>query len=321
MHNHAALRLVLWSVVALLLVAILLFFLLGGAHRFKFLKNWTAGVISHTYPNGEKYTVGDTTLTEPVRDIRINWISGTVTICVRDDITDIRLTETIDGTAPDAANDPDRQMHWLLDDHVLYIQYCASKVFTGSIHWGDKQLTVEIPAAYVTSLEHLSIDAVSAGVEGNGLSSLQELEIDSVSGSVQLQNISSSRAKISTVSGEIRLHEVAFDTLDLDTTSGKAEISGCLGRVKLDTTSGALRLTSRTPLHALDADTVSGDIDLYLPEDTEGFTVNFDHVSGKFSCAFPMTSQKDTYIYGKGVALFAVDTVSGDVRIHALPAD
>ena len=65
---------------------------------------------------------------------------------------------------------------------------------------------------------------------------------------------------------------------------------------------------------SIEAETVSGEIILYLPEDT-GFTAELDSVSGEFKCDFEVSEKKDRYQSGDSSNYYEFDTVSGDVRI------
>lgn len=72
----------------------------------------------------------------------------------------------------------------------------------------------------------------------------------------------------------------------------------------------------RTAPEALDIQTISGNIDLSLPEDVS-FTLEFHSTSGELSSDLPYRAEEGRYIFGNGEGEYKIGTVSGDVRITA----
>ena len=62
-------------------------------------------------------------------------------------------------------------------------------------------------------------------------------------------------------------------------------------------------------------ETVSGDLNLTLPEDC-GFTLEKDTVSGRFSSELPTTEQNGKIVYADGHCEIEVEGVSASVHIR-----
>ena len=132
--------------------------------------------------------------------------------------------------------------------------------------------------------------------EGAGF---EDIDVDSVSASCNIQN-------------------VTCDTFEADTVSGDITARfNAVSKFMVDSTSADCRLEAFTAPDELEADMVSGNIELAIPE-SSGFTVSFDSVSGKLNSDFEVTKEDDEYIFGDGNADYSVDTVSGSMRIEKL---
>lgn len=145
--------------------------------------------------------------------------------------------------------------------------------------------------------------AVSGSVSATGLTG--RVELSSVSGSVSGTGIGG-RADLNSVSGDV----------ELETASGEAS-----GR----SVSGSVRATVRGRATApLRFSSVSGDLSISLPRDL-GADVEMSTVSGELSSDFPMTlggRVRPRHLrarIGEGGRTLSLSTVSGSVRLRALP--
>lgn len=244
---------------------------------------------SFSYDHAEQYSAGPVALSgKDVRDLSLNWLSGTVTVEVYDgDVISVSETEQ---------SDEDLRLHWRLDGQKLIIQ-----PFSSGIHANmpSKDLLVQVPAALASGLKSLKVDTTSADASVSGLT-LEELCFDSVSGSLTAQ---------------------AFcRKLEVDTTSGGMEFTGTASEANLDTVSGNFVLTlSETP-DECSFDSTSGCVTLALPAD-RSFRAELETVSGDLRCAYDTQApDRDTWVYtGTGrqsEAELEFDTVSGSVDIR-----
>jgi len=147
--------------------------------------------------------------------------------------------------------------------------------------------------------------AVSGDVSATGLTG--KVDLNSVSGSVSGTALTG-RADLNSVSGDV----------ELETASGEASGRSVSGSVR-----ATVRGRSTAPLRF---SSVSGDLTISLPRDL-GADVEMGTVSGDLSSDFPMTlggggrirrSHMQARI-GEGGRRLELSTVSGSVRIRALP--
>ena len=125
-----------------------------------------------------------------------------------------------------------------------------------------------------------------------------------------------------TFDDDFRDEEIAFvkaDTVSVSTVSGKVELDGSFRRVTGESTSGEIDLTLRSCPEKLELTTVSGNIELELPEDA-GFALDHSTVSGSLSSELRLNWKwNDLYTYGDSDSSeFTVSTTSGDLDIKKL---
>lgn len=110
----------------------------------------------------------------------------------------------------------------------------------------------------------------------------------------------------------------SVNSIDINWISGSVDVlTHSDNTVTFSETSDKELDENNTLYYYLEADMVSGNIELVIPE-SSGFTVSFDSVSGKLNSDFEVTKEDDEYIFGDGNADYSVDTVSGSMRIEKL---
>jgi DUF4097 and DUF4098 domain-containing protein YvlB len=301
-------RLVLWSIVAVLLISLLIAGLTGrltGVLPEFHISGCSIGG-SFNYPNSELYTVGGgSALPSEVSDIEIHWVSGDVTIASYSG-SSITFSES----SAHVLSEKDT-MRYYISNGKLIIQFCAPYRFDLFGSMKDKSLTVYIPGGF--ALDRLMIDAVSAAVRAEELTA-ESFRIDTVSGGVALRAVTGTQMEFDLVSGQLKAEECVANKAVVDTVSGSVELAGSFREIKCDSVSGSVTLAPGRDLQALRVDTVSGKVTLRLPEN-EGFTARYDSVSGAFRCDFEVITGKDSVTYKNGNAQIKVDTVSGSISI------
>ncbi len=262
------------------------------------------GGTSYRYENSDRYSVGNASLTAPVKELDISWISGDVIIEYHEG-NDVILEEDATGTLDKA-----EKMHYLLDGTTLYIKYLESGIFrTVSV---VKKLTVKLPAD--TMLSDLTVETVSADLEMRG-TQIRELDVETVSGNVDIleANISES-VQISGVSGKISGTFSARE-LSLESVSGNISVSlSDIREISVENVSGNIMISSDCAPEEMDIETVSGDVTLLLPKESE-FSLKFNSASGELESDFAMTKKGKEYICGNGGNEYDMNTVSGNVTI------
>ena len=284
MKTSAVIRIVIWSLVALILTGVLVSVVvfkgvLGGSGDF------SIGLTGNVY-SGD-YNIGGGSVTEPINAVEVDWVSGKIEISVYDgETTEISENEI---------SDEDYKLRYKVENGRLTVHSEKSGFSFGIISRPKKELTIKIPRAYAENLKTLKINSTSAEINLNGLTVLESTETDTVSGRVTAENLNTA-------------------SLEGDTVSGDVKASGAIEAFDLSSTSGAAEITTTVPLKKLETDTVSGDVTLTLPE-SSGFTLEFDTVSGDLNCELPMTNKNGKHICNDGSAEFEADSTSGDFTV------
>lgn len=278
MKTNAIVRIVCYSLVALLLIAILLAGLGVGQLTFHFGNSGGEPI------NGElRVDAAD------VQNIEIEWVSGDITLSVATDGSQqILIRES-------GASGDQREATWEIRGQTLVIRDAEPGFTLGFTSTQDKDLTVTFPAGWFCN--DLDIETVSGSVEISVLSA-SRIEVEGVSAQCRFSGCTAKDVSISTVSGNVTyLGDV--DTLDCKSVSASCEIFP-------DNLPRELRLES-----------VSGDLIVGLLEPA-GFTTALDSVSGKVYSDFSTTSAHGNQTYGDGSCRIHADTVSGDIEIRRM---
>ena len=230
---------------------------------------------------------------DTVREINIEWISGSVTV-EPGDVQEITFSES--GAATDQY-----KMVWKQSDDKLTIQFCKDSNVVGfGLHFGDgsKDLTVTVPRGWVC--DSLELDTASTDLTVRDMI-IREVEIDSASGTAKFENCT-------------------ISSLDVDTASGDVTFTGSLSELDFDAASASFTGVLENVPDRVKMDSMSGDLALTLPEDA-GFTVSLDAMSSDFSSDFPTVKKNKSYVCGDGHCKIDVSAMSGDVSILKQSAD
>lgn len=228
-----------------------------------------------------------------IREIKIEWISGSVTV-EPGDVQEITFLESGNGTDK-------YEMVWKQSGDELVIQYSKDSSIAGfGLHFGDgsKDLTVTVPRGWVC--DSLELDTASTDLTVRDMI-IREMEIDSASGTAKFENC--------TVS-----------SLDVDTASGDVTFTGSLNELDFEAASASFTGVLENVPDKVKMDSMSGGLTLTLPEDA-GFTVSLDAMSSDFSSDFPTVKKNKSYVCGDGHCKIDVDAMSGDVSILKQSAD
>lgn len=228
-----------------------------------------------------------------IREIKIEWISGSVTV-EPGDVQEITFLESGNGTDK-------YEMVWKQSGDELVIQYSKGSSTAGfGLHFGNgsKDLTITVPRGWVC--DSLELDTASTDLTVRDMI-IREVEIDSANGTAKFENC--------TVS-----------SLDVDTASGDVTFTGSLSELDFDAASASFTGVLENVPDRVKMDSMSGDLALTLPEDA-GFTVSLDAMSSDFSSDFPTVKKNKSYVCGDGHCKIDVDAMSGDVSILKQSAD
>lgn len=316
MKTATVVTIICWAIIALLLIGVLVVSLTGGIviGGVRLLSNGLSGLnVLDGNPTAMNSSVSETgtelVSANGISKMQIDWIDGKVELIYHEG-SEIKLEQKCTTSIPE-----NKKMRFMVDGNEL-------KIYEGTMNgqWGINlpatSLTVYIPKT-LTNLDELDIDSVSGEVEVCALYA-NKLDIESTSGSIRLNGASGSEADIDSVSGAITANASTFMSVDIDQTSGAVTFEGSVNTFKADSISGAVVLKSAVCPNEFNVSTVSGSIQLFIPEGT-GFTATLDSFSGNATCTFPVTMiNNDQMVYLNGGAVFQCNTVSGGLSISKL---
>lgn len=286
MKTKAIIRIVLYSLAILVLLGILLMGLGVGL----FMADSSVTSIQHNATTGEQGTEVRFDADE-IRELEIEWVAGSITIIPADNTDQIHISES-------SISNSKYQMICEQSGSKIHIAF-SEENFSGfglSINENvSKDLEIFVPTDWVC--EELSIDAASA--------------------SVTVSDLVISKVDFDGASGVCRFENCMVDEIELDTASGDVTFSGTLDALDMEAMSANCRIEVSNVPSRIDVETMSGDIDLTLPEYC-GFAVSLDTMSGSFSTDFEVSSSVDgkAIVHGDGNSRIHVNAMSGDVAIH-----
>ena len=291
MKTNAIVRIVLFSIAIIVLLGILLAGLAFGLFMYdsnSFLSSTTS--YNQVLPaTSDGMTTQGTLDASVIRNLDIEWVSGSIFIQPDENAADITISETYVDSAK-------YQMVCKQSGNTLKIQYCKDSVTFPSFGINIdflKDLVITVPKDWVCN--SLDIDAASANVVVNDLT-IGEVEFDGASGTCNFVNCN-------------------VDQLDVDGASGDIRFSGTLNTLDFDGASASCYLEVTNVPSRISMDGMSGNLDLTLPEDC-GFTVSIEAMSSDFHSDFPTTMAGGDYVYGDGSCRISFNGMSGDLTIR-----
>ena len=288
MKRNAIIRIVLLSITIVVLLAVLLAGIFAGRLRRYFRSGTEVSYLP--VASDAEFTVGSVSA-EEISQIEIEWVSGTITIQPDEVQNVIRFSEN-------TVYDEKYRMCYKTDGNKLIIQFCEDcnwdSAFGITINSNiSKDLVIYVPADWIC--DSLEIDAASATLQVQDLT-IREVEIDTASGACDFENCN-------------------VGTLDIDTASGDVVFAGILDVLECDSASAAISASLTNIPTKIDVDTMSGDLDITLPENA-GFTATIDAMSSDFTSDFPTTTVNGNYVCGDGACRIRISAMSGDVTIR-----
>lgn len=144
---------------------------------------------------------------------------------------------------------------------------------------------------------------------------------NTVSGDVDITKFNLDRVDYNSVSGDLDISGLNTNETNVNTTSGKMTADKFSGKLDYYSVSGNMDVEYNIFNNDIRTNTTSGNVKIRLPENSK-FSLEFDSVSGKINCEFPLTisgTQKKHSISGKvgeSNNEIEIDSVSGDARIY-----
>lgn len=285
MKGNAIIRIVLFSIAIFILGSILL-----GVVSFDFFTFNRQSV--KTSP--ENVLDGATQVSfagkaSDIRHLEIEWAAGSITILPNSGSDQILISESV-------VSDEKHAMHITQSGNKLKVEYCDEDGYYigfGKHDVEKKDLSIYVPTGW--TCDTLEIDAAAARVNVTDLS-IREVDFDGASAICSFESCQ-------------------IDSLDVDTASGDVTFSGTLEELDFDAMSACFDGVFHNVPSRMDMDSMSGDLDITLPEDS-GFSLQMDAMSSDFSSEFATTMQNGHYVHGDGHCRINVSAMSGDVCIR-----
>ena len=256
------------------------------------------------YPDEDKYTVGNASVSGEVNNLFVDWTAGKVTVEYYGG-SEIKVEETANRTLSD-----DDKLRWWLDGDTLRVRYAKSG-FRVSFNL-DKQLTVSLPRDL--ALKSADISCTSGDLNIPALKA-EDIRLDTTSGNIDAGTDAKTITADST-SGSVKVHqESPLDSVKMDSTSGTIYPDfASVDKAEFSSTSGGV-VGTVVSFKSLKASSTSGSIDLKVGTDS-GFTLKADSTSGKVDISLSdVTVSGDTVVVGDGSGSCDLDTTSGNIRV------
>lgn len=302
------------------------------------------GFKADVYELADEYYIGDFVCSrERVDEVFVYWVAGEVSITKGEN--ELAVSEDA-GAVKDLES---MRLHWLLKDRKLYIRFCESgyKLENVLLNYEKKlylalpdgvRLTVRTTSAMLKAealeLKTADLRSISGNIKLEEVNCREEkLVLESVSGAIVFDELNCSDIKLLSTSGSITGNTLQGENIKLDTTSGNVRIdrelccealnvksvSGSFKAEGVDIDEGAVKTTSgRVTVGLVSAkklaiNTVSGEV--VIDTDENGMTFDFSTVSGSLICD-DYSVRNGRYTVGSGMSLVDVETVSGNLKIN-----
>lgn len=244
----------------------------------------SCGTSIGTYPDADKYLVGDQTYGENISSLDIDWVSGNLTLVEDRSIEGVKVEEKTDLT------DEKERVHSYLNNGQLNIKFFASGYRRTSFTGFKKDLTV----TYHPGITNIDIDLTSGNLKADSLTA-DKIDLEMTSGSSNVGRISAKEVDVDFTSGNLGIGHLSANTFDAEMTSGTI-------KVVFDEISKA------------SFDLTSGSIDMTLP--SAGGKVKVAKTSGSVNAVRQCSIENNLYTFGDGDADIKVEMTSGIVTIR-----
>jgi uncharacterized membrane protein len=295
-------KIVILSVVAALLIILLVFGIAAqnviyfSAGRMMFGEQ--TGQVEGTAVSEFEADAGE------IRNIRLDFVSESIKVVVTDEDT-IRIEEK---SSRELSKDA-VMVAGVSGDTLSAVSGLKNKWMGlfNLVDTGYIEVTLYVPADYQGNMGLYS----SSGEIRVEQAKADTLRLSSVSGALYVGGAAAETFELDTTSGEIAVKGGSYGRVNADSVSGEILLQADrMESVQADTTSGSVVVEAGGMPQKIDVNTVSGSVDLLLP-DNDGFTLDFDSVSGSLSNNFEMVNN----VHGNGDVTVSVDTVSGSLDI------
>jgi len=276
MKTAAVVKIVIWSVVALLLLGLFLSIHYTDKSKiFSIVSGWSEGDLEvlrvQSFP------------VENIDSIDLKWSSGTFIISPTDG-NQIIVTE--------------KANRELTEGEMLQISVDNGKI--------RMEQGTQISRIFIFSFGYNQVNEIRLPEK-----QYRELKARMSSGKLIIDKLDCNRVDIGLTSGLVEMSAVNASDLLLDMTSGKADLEGSFDDLYVDSTSGSIYIKSEQAPSAMFIDITSGKAVITIPEN-EGFVVGKRITSGVFRSDFAID---DFGRYKDGENRYRINMTSGVVEL------
>lgn len=272
-----------------------------------------------TYPDSEKYHTGAFAYeADKIKAVEVHWRSGEVEIAESDKA---KLSVKESGALPEEA-----ALHYLLEDGVLKIRFCASGAKV-RVKGSEKRLQLEVPKGIALSVHTTSArvkaetlrqhDILIASFSGSislGEVTAKSVDLTSSSGAIRGDSVSAGAIKSGTISGSIDFGTVSAEKFDGSASSGFVTVNSLAVKTAEITTAGGRVNIGFAETEAAKIRTVGGNVALMLGQG--GAEVLYEHSSGKLKTKRAYEQKGDLVVFGGGACKLIVETTGGNLEIQ-----
>lgn len=279
------------SIAVIALLALVIVSLASCAHN-------NIGITGTVYNDADKYTAGSLAYSSSdINRVEVNWLSGSVEI--KQGEGELSVSEVNDNLSEE------EQLHWMISDKTLYIQFCKSGHSFNSL--SKKELHLEIPRG-----AEINIGTTSADIFADELD-VKKADVGTVSGNIKIGIFSGEELNFNTTSGDLNADSLECVTLDVNTLSGNTKIGGIKAeKAEFGSTSGNVTLSLLEPAE-IEVKTVSGNTRLNL--NGIGAEIELSGVSSRFISNLEYTKNGNRYTIGASQTKVRMQSTSGDMYV------
>lgn len=144
----------------------------------------------------------------------------------------------------------------------------------------------------------------------------EKVSVSGLDTDIRVEGLSASELNIDVTDGDLSLHRGELDRLKFNALDGGVTVRDAkIREVSVDTIAGGIVGDFSLCPQELHFNTMSGDVRLILPEDSQ-FRCSLDTMAGHLDSAFPGAYQDDLYVVGDGSAELTIDTIDGSVSLE-----
>lgn len=171
----------------------------------------------------------------------------------------------------------------------------------------------------VTAVDSIQVRSTSGNIDVSDCNT-ENLGLSVTSGNINTKSVVANQAKANLSSGDIELN-IDAEKIECHATSGNIIVNGNIYNADMKASSGSILVNSYVDLKEANFSIVSGDMSLFMPlKDKNGFTANYDTVSGELDSDLEFTSSTKNdskYVYGNGKYSYSFKSTSGDLKINS----